>query len=403
MQIKHLRLPFLCLSRLKGKVPTKTALAMKLTAILMITMVLQGSARTIAQTVTYSGKSVSIAQVLSAFRAQTGFRFFYRNEDVRSALPVTVEFKNTPLQLALEQTFADQLLDFDIQGNTVFISRKPIVRSGATIPYFNMTTAPDRTGDVMGIVRDEKQNPLAGITVYCRSTHTVTVTDAQGQFMFKNISDGDSLLFSSISYESLNVRAITGSMMTVHLKPRIAKLEAVTVYNTGFQTLDKERATGSFAKPDMQVYKDRTGTMDLIARLEGQVPGLQVAAGIGQYNADGNGNGVTTRKSLIRGITSVSIGPDPLYVVNGIVIAEFSTINVDDIEDITVLKDAAAAAIWGARAANGVIVITTKTGNKSQRLSINYNGFVNYPGIKQNQKFEFLSELDIDIGNRKII
>ncbi len=120
--------------------------------------------------------------------------------------------------------------------------------------------------------------------------------------------------------------------------------------------------------------------MDVIARLEGQVTGLQIQIGDNRENANINGNGVLTRRSLVRGTGSVQLATEPLYVVNGIIVAELSGLNPDDIEDITVLKDAAAAAVYGARAANGVIVITTRSGNKSQRLTVNYNGFMNFSG-----------------------
>jgi len=382
MQIAHFRLSFLCPCWLKGKGPTKTVLVMKLTAIFLLAMVLQGSAGTIAQTVTFSGKEVAIPRVLTVFREQTGFRFFYRNDDIKDAIPVTVQFANTPLRTALEQIFTGQLIDFEIQGNTVFISRKAIVQKAPPVlPYVAVVEATiNLPGDVRGVVRDEKNNPMPGVTVFCRATHTVTVTSAQGEFMFKNLRDGDTLQFSSVNFESLTVRASTKGMMIVYMKPRVAELQMITIYNTGFQALTKERATGSFGKPDMEVYTKRTGTMDIIGRLEGQIAGLQIAGNASSYTANSNGNGVTTKKSLIRGVTSVQLATEPLYVLNGVIIAEFSSVNVDDIEDVTVLKDAAAAAIWGARAANGVIVITTKSGNRNQRLSIGYSGFVNYTG-----------------------
>ncbi len=136
--------------------------------------------------------------------------------------------------------------------------------------------------------------------------------------------------------------------------------------NTGYQVLSKERATGAFSKPDMEVVKNRTGSMDIISRLEGLVPGMQMSQG--QTSINRNGNGVSTQRSLIRGIATVNLNTDPLYVVNGVIVMDFASVNPDDIEDITVLKDAAAAAVWGARAANGVIVITTKSGNRNQRI-----------------------------------
>ncbi len=378
MQITRLRPSFLRPCRMKGRELTKTLLVMKLTTILLLTLVLQGSARTVAQTVTFSGSRVPIERVLTIISQQTGYRFFYRNEDLKDAAPISVNFSKAPLVLALQDVFAGQPLDFEIQMNTVFVSKRTITPNapGKSTRVFDFTV--QLPADVHGVVKDEKQNPIAGVTVFSRATHTITMTNSQGEFLFKNINEGDSLLFSTINYEPVTVRANTRSFMTVYLKPRVVKLDGVTVYNTGFQLLDKERATGSFGKPDMQTFKERTSTMDLIGRLEGQVAGLQIAVGANNTNANTNGNGVTTRKSLIRGYTSAALPPDPLYVVNGVIISEFSAVNLDDVEDITVLKDAAAAAIWGARAANGVIVITTKSGERNQRLNISYSGFINY-------------------------
>jgi TonB-linked SusC/RagA family outer membrane protein len=353
---------------------------MNWTAIFILGLVLQVSAHTSAQTVTYSGKQVPVSKVLAAIKSQTGYGFFYNSEDLRNTKPVTVTFKNTPLQTAMEEILKDQSLEFDIQGNTVFISKR--TTPAPTKGFADITsTAP--TGDVHGTVTDEKMNPIPNITVFARSNRTVTVTGPKGEFHFQNISDGDTLQFSSVSYESRMVAAVTSVPMVIVMKPKIVKLDEVIVYNTGFQTLSNERATGSFSKPDMEVYAKRTGTMDIIARLEGQIPGMLISSGPNSSIVNRNGSGVGTRKSLIRGIGSVLLETEPLYVLNGVTVNDFSAINPDDIEDITILKDAAASAIWGARSANGVVVITTKSGNsnKGSRMSVSYSGFINYSGL----------------------
>jgi TonB-linked SusC/RagA family outer membrane protein len=290
-----------------------------------------------------------------------------------------VTFKNTPLQTAMEEVLKDQSLEFDIQGNTVFISKRTVQtpREGVA-DIVSVASA----GDVHGTVTDEKMTPIPNVTVFARSSRTVTITGSLGEFFFRNISDGDSLQFSSVNYESRTVTANTRAPMMIVLKPKILNLDAVVVYNTGFQTLSNERATGSFSKPDMEVYTKRTGTMDVIGRLEGQVPGMLVATGPNSSDFNRNGSGAGTRKSLIRGTGSVSLATEPLYVLNGVTVNDFSSISPDDIEDITILKDAAASAIWGVRSANGVVVITTKSGNnKGSRMSVNYSGFINYSGL----------------------
>lgn len=382
MQINGVSIPALCARMWRMSVSTKTALVMKLTTILLLVAVLQVSATTSAQTITYtSAQPVSLQKLFSMISTQTKYRVFYRTADVLDKKDVMVELVSTPVEMAMAKILAGTGLDYDVQGTTIFISKgdasRPRLRG---IGLVELTAIPEvPPGMVRGYVVDEKNVRIPGVTVYLRKTNRVFVTNDAGEFIINNVNDADTLVFTSINYETQVVRANTrADNMIITMKARITRLTGVTVLNTGFQTLTKERATGSFGKPDMQVFAQRASSMDIIGRLEGQVAGLSVAVGSNNYTANTNGNGVTTRRSLIRGVTTRNGTTEPLYVVNGVVIAEFSAINLDDVEDITVLKDAAAAAIWGARAANGVIVITTKSGNRNQRMNITYSGFVNY-------------------------
>ncbi len=233
--------------------------------------------------------------------------------------------------------------------------------------------------EMRGLVVDELQRPIPGVTVFARKSMSATSTDQRGIFFLSNLMQGDSLRFSSINHETVTIPVAPNTFVRIVMKQQITKLTAITIVNTGYQMLSKERATGSFGKADMEIFSKRTGTMDVIARLEGQIPGMQVFVGSNSDDVNRNGSGVSVRRSVIRGIGTLrGETTSPLYVLNGVVVADMSAVNPDDIEDITVLKDAAAAAIWGARSANGVVVITTKTGAKNQRVNVSYTGFVNY-------------------------
>ncbi|WP_346318429.1 SusC/RagA family TonB-linked outer membrane protein [Chitinophaga sp. YIM B06452] len=336
---------------------------MRITFMLILAAILQSSAKSSAQTVTYTGKPASLEQMFKVIRQQTDYRVFYRAEDLDSTARVNVQFSNVPLQTALEMMLTGQQLDFVIQGRTIFISKKEA-------PAYAV---------VRGAVVDEKQQPIPGVTVFARKSMIATVTDERGIFELSHVVEGDSLRFTSINYENITIPANPRAFVRVILKQRITNLTSIIVYNTGYQSLDKERATGSFGKADMNIFSKRTGTMDVIARLEGQIPGMQIFVGANSNDVNRNGSGVSVRRSTIRGKATVIYAKEaPLYVLNGVPVEDLSAVNPDDIEDITVLKDAAAAAIWGARSANGVIVITTKSGEKNQRVAVNYNGFVNY-------------------------
>ncbi|WP_165806611.1 SusC/RagA family TonB-linked outer membrane protein [Chitinophaga parva] len=353
---------------------------MKLTTVLLLAMVLQVSARTMAQTITYTGKAVPLQQVLSVIREQTGYKFFYRNEDLEGAPAVTVQWKDEELQHALQAVLTARQLEFSMEGKTIFISKSEVQKPAAA-PVIASGGQPVR-GEVSGVVHDTKGRPIPGVTVIVKGGRVVTATDDHGFFMLRNLSAGDTLFFSSVSYEPVSLPVRLSGLMSVVLHEKITTLSSVTVtFSTGYQTLSKERATGSFGKPDMQAFHNRVGTNDIIGRLEGQVAGLSIGQP-GDISSNYNGDGISTRKSLVRGATTAnaSIGTDPLYVVNGVLVHNFASVNPDDIQDITVLKDAAAAAIWGARAANGVIVIVTKSGHGNQPLSINYTGSLNFQG-----------------------
>ncbi|MFB6454141.1 SusC/RagA family TonB-linked outer membrane protein [Chitinophaga sp. Hz27] len=326
-----------------------------------------------AQHVNYSGKALP-AKLFADISMQTGYKFFYSNEALAGIDPVAVQLKDMPLEKALSIILEKLPLEYVIQGKTVFIRKKAVKNSSPT-----QEQVQQELPRVIGIVTDEQGNPLPGITVMTKRDKRVMPTNEKGFFVLP-AEKSDSLIFRSISYETRTVAVKLGEQMSVTLKQQLSQLSAVTVvYNTGYQQLSKERATGSFAKPDMEVFKNRVGSRDvtdIIGRLDGQVAGMTVNNSLLSVKSKGNSNGITSRKSLIRGNGSVMLDVEPLYVINGIVSTDFSAVNQDDIEDITVLKDAAAAAIYGARAANGVVVITTRQGKKNQRMNIDYNGSV---------------------------
>jgi TonB-linked SusC/RagA family outer membrane protein len=361
---------------------TKTLLVMKLTTLFMLVATFHVAASSSAQTVTYAGQSIPLQKMFSIIEKQTGYVFFYEKADLKDTKPVSVAFKKTPLLTTLQIVTADQPLEFEVQGHTIFIYKKKSPEKPADAPPMIDTLGTAEPGEVRGIVLDESGRPVPGVTIYARKARLLEVSDEKGVFAFIKVEPGDTLVFTSVNYEKKEVAAIAGSLMQVLLKSKVTKLQEVTVYNTGYQVLSKERATGSFSKPDMEVFKKRTGSQDIITRLEGQIPGMVITTGNNAGSANINGNGVVTQKSTIRGVATVSPGMTayPLYVLNGVIVPDFSSVNPDDIADITVLKDAAAAAIYGARATNGVIVANTRSGARMQRIAINYAGYFNYQG-----------------------
>ena len=328
--------------------------------------------------ITITVKNAAMEDVLRLVKEKSGYRVLYNEKTLEGCNPVTVNLKNVTLQAALREIFRGQPIAYTISKNVIIIHKNTDVPQ----PQQDVPKKATQMIPVKGSVAGEKGEVLPGATIVIQNTAIRATTDNQGNFNSTFPDDG-TMIISYVGYQTDTVGIMGKNSFDIKLRISNNRLNEVTV-STGYQKLSKERATGSFSKPDMEIFATRTGTMDVISRLDGLVPGLTVIPGPqGVVTRTGNGrlgNGNSTQKSIIRGQSSIALSTDPLYVVNGLPVTDFSTINPDDIADITVLKDAAASAIWGARAANGVIVVTTKSGNKNEKMKISYNGFVNFIG-----------------------
>jgi TonB-linked SusC/RagA family outer membrane protein len=335
---------------------TKTLLIMKITALLLFVFCTQVFAKGTAQ-VSISVKSQPLTSVFSKIEQQTGFSFLYDARLLEKAGNVSVDFRNLSLEKALELVLKDKQLSYVIIERTIVIrpQEKPLIN------------LPPTAIDVSGKVTNDKGEPAEAVTVTVKGTEIATATDKNGIFSLKGVDRNATLVFSSINLEPAEIKLNGRISVTVSLQTKISNIEEVTI-STGYQTISKERSTGSFAKPDMATLRDRSTSMNVLQRLDGLVPGLTI------NNAPG-GEGV-----LIRGLNSINATRAPLYVVDGIPLNDISSINPQDVAEITVLKDATAASIWGSRASNGVIVITTRKGTNAEKLKVNYDGFVSFRG-----------------------
>lgn len=365
---------------LKGKRPPAILkpLAAKIgvSVIFFILALCLGASAQTGKTVTLKGTSLPLQKVLETVRKQTGYRAAGNKEVFVVAKPVTIDVKDMPLTAFLEKVFFGQPLNYEIVGRTILVSKGNIGVTPVRQSSYNATE------EIKGRVLNEKNEPVMGATVTTTGGPIAVITNDAGFFSLYADKQDLTLVVSAIGYQRQEVKADPRlPLNNIVMKVQVQQLSEVVVenVNTGYQLLSKERATGAFSKPDMEVVNKRASTMDLVERLEGLVPGMVLSTSLRQTTSRYNGS--TTRKSIIRGAATVNNVSDPLYVVNGVIVSDFSALNPDDIGDVTVLKDAAAAAIWGARASNGVIVVTTKSGDKNKRLSVAYNGFLNYAGM----------------------
>ncbi|UKJ07008.1 SusC/RagA family TonB-linked outer membrane protein [Solitalea lacus] len=329
---------------------------MRLIIILLTISFLQVSANGFAQKITINKNNVALNLIIKDIRAQSGYDFIYNVNLLKNANRVTVNVKNAELEEVLDFCFKDQPFTYTILQNTVIVKEKSLPENLVELI---------QTVDIKGRVFDETGQPLTGATILVKGSSKVTNTDAKGEFALKNIDESSVLVITFIGYKTKEVNVGKTRDFTITMAISPSELEKVTIVSTGYQTLSKERATGAFNV----VSKDQLDkpTTNIAQRLIGTTAGMQAT-----LDADGN------PKFEIRGQTSLNpLNARPLVVVDGFPIqGDFSTINPNDIESVTILKDAAAASIWGAKSANGVIVVVTKIAKRGMPLKVDFSSFV---------------------------
>ena len=333
----------------------KFLLIMKLTFVVLITSFLQlsyGAAN--AQNVTLSEKNTSLLNVFRKLNKSVGYNFLYDLDVLKEAKPVTIEIRNTDIKEALRRIFSEQPLGYTIKNNTIIIHRKPVEGMPLIIRSFV---------DIRGKVVDENGQPMAGASVKVKGSNLGAVTDVTGAFSLKDVTEGATLVVSYIGYENKEVTASNG--LTITLTPQAGLLADAVVI--GYGTQKKSVVTGAIASVKATDLKDMP-VVRIEQSLQGRASGVTVTTSSGQP-----GDGGVVR---IRGIANIN-NANPLYVVDGVVInGGIEFLNQSDIESIEVLKDAASAAIYGTRAANGVIIVSTKKGSNTGRIRVEYNNYI---------------------------
>ena len=340
-------------------------LAMKLMAIMLVVS-LQVSAGASSQTVTYSAKNARLETVFNAIRQQTGYVFFYKANVLKDAKPVNLDVKNVPIERVLQLCLDNQGLGYTIEDKTIVIAAKEEKRASGTLNpgiNFGFDVVPP---PIKIKVLDSTGAPLPGATVALKNK-ILGVTDAEGMFTL-NANAGDIINVSFVGYRSRQV-SITSSILSspntliIALVPVVDMLQDVTVeVNTGYQEINRNHITGSYSVLNNKAF-NRTVSSDVLSRMKGMVAGVLFDKNTG----DPTGIAVRNRNTI-------NSSTKPLIIVDNFPYnLDLNSLNPNDIESITVLKDAASAAIWGAFSSNGVIIITTKKGKYNQRLRVNVN------------------------------
>ena len=345
---------------------------MKLAIVILIAAVFHVKGNTYAQKVSLNEKNINLVNVLQKIGDQSGYDFLYSNSLLKNAKSVTVDLQNVDLKEALEKVFEGQEFTYTIKNKTVVVFEKKSSFLDRFTDYFKAIT-------ITGKVTDESGQPLPGVTVLVKGTPTTVNTSTNGNYTITAPEENSVLVFSSIGFETQEIRVGSRTAINVTLKSATSKLEETVIVAYGTQK--KRDLTGSVSAISGESLQDLPSTINLEQSLQGRAAGVLVTQETGQPG------GAT--KVRIRGTSSLLGSNQPLYIVDGVPIvpdgnipdngniinqnliseglnSPLNNVNPNDIESISVLKDASATSIYGSRAANGVIIITTKKGSASR-------------------------------------
>jgi TonB-linked SusC/RagA family outer membrane protein len=339
----------------KYSVARKILLTMKLSGVLLLIGFLQVSAAGLSQNkrVNLELEEASLEELLVAIEDQTDYRFVYLSENLRNK-QVTVKAKRAPVTKLLDKALSGTSIDYQIvSDNLVVITSNDEAASAKLQP---------RT--ITGTITDEQGEPVIGATIIIKGTTVGAISDANGKYTIEVPSDAEVLSYSFVGMISQEITIGDQSVIDLTMTADLLGLEEVVV--VGYGTQKKVNLTGAVSVADSEVLENRP-VANVQQALQGVVPNLFITTGVG------TGEPGAEMAMSIRGLTSIEGNAQPYVLVDNIPMS-INDVDPNDIESISVLKDVASSAIYGARAAYGVILITTKSGSKGTgRVNVGYS------------------------------
>lgn len=308
-----------------------------------------------SQDISLKTNNVTVKEAMERIEKETGYLFVFSSTDVNTNEQVSVSASDAAIEEVVKQILKGQQgIDYEIQGKKIILRKADTVSSQEN----------KKKRVVSGKVVDVSGVPIIGATILEKGTSNGTVTDFDGKFNL-NVVDGALLDISYIGFKNQQMKVIPGKEIYITLKEDSELLDEVVVVGYGIQK--KSDVTGAVISLKSDKIQE-TPTTTLTQALQGKLPGVQIT----QTASSAEGNDNTIR---VRGRNSISADSSPLVILDGIPYSGYlSEIAPSDVESMEILKDASSAAIYGARAANGVILITTKKG-KEGKVSVSYNGY----------------------------
>ncbi len=330
---------------------TKTFRIMRLVSFLLLVSVFQSIASNVYSQnakITLKDEIVSLEGVLSQIEDQSEFRFIYNKSQIDLEKKVKANFEETSLKTVLDELFVQNGINYQLID-------KQIILTG-TSPTVNQQQT-----NVSGKVVDVNGQPLPGVSIVIKGTTRGTITDFDGNFQLSDVQDDATLVLSFVGMRSQEIAIAGKTNFNIVMEEDAIGVDEVVV--VGYGTVKKANLTGAVASVDFTDLETRPAA-NTATLLQGQMSGVTVSSFRNQPGAD-------NPEIRIRGIGTLNSGSNPLIIVDGVE-TDLSQIPASDIESVSVLKDAASAAIYGVRAANGVILVTTKRGKETTKPTLNF-------------------------------
>ena len=338
---------------------TKLLKIMKLITILLLVSAMSVYAGGFSQNVkvNLSLNGVKITKLFKAIEKETDYRFAFSNDIIPEGWLVTINVKQMPLSQVMNEVMSPTKLKyrFDEQSGIIIISEK----TDSFLKDFDVPAPRTITGNVT----NEQGEALSGVSVQVKGEAKATTTTADGLFTINVEDNTKTLIFSFVGMITKEVNIEGKASLQVVLSLSNRALDEVVV--VGYGTQKRTLITGAVSSVNSKTLNE-TPALTISQALQGRVAGLQVT---------NNGSPGSEPIVRIRGISSISYASDPLYIIDGFPTGDLAAIDVKDIETVDVLKDASAAAIYGSRATNGVIIITTKKGRRDSKMRVNLDSY----------------------------
>lgn len=348
----------------------KISLKMKLTTLLLILSLVRIQASTYSQNtkLTLNVNNTSVEQLFNKIESVSEYRFLFESNQIDLNRKVTLNVEKEKIVEILEKVFKNTGISYTINDRQILLVKKK-EQPSQLVTNTSVNTAVDQEIKISGVVKDAQGMPVPGVNVLEKGTNNGVQTDLDGKFSMRVSGANSILVFSYIGFETLSKTVGQSKSLNIVLKDENSTLNEVVVI--GYGTTRKRDLTGSVVSISGEDLRKQP-ISNVAEALTGRMAGVQVSSSEGSPDAD--------IKIRVRGGGSLTQDASPLIIVDGFPINSLNDISSSDIESITVLKDASSTAIYGSRGANGVIIVTTKSG-KEGKISVSFNSFFGFKKI----------------------